>query len=140
MYMDIRVRFYYILSAILLMGGCFKPGGDWLYHHPPNEIVCDQPWTLTAKLLVNEKHVDLAEECKDFMIHIRDSRSDEYSEIRMMLISQNESPRFLEAELKAEMPLIPCNSKIDYVEYYMDHMTRGTTYNRSKLYTVPIRQ
>jgi hypothetical protein len=138
---------YYALTlySLLFLGlpcisGCYVAGGVCGMTAPPRNIPCDNPCVITISIFVNPpealgKHI---ERCKNVTLHIRNSLSDNFAAVPMVL----ESANFNAGELcwNATIEPIPCDSHIEYVEYYIDY-TFGYNYSkyyRTNCYKVPV--
>ena len=54
------------------------------------------------------------------------------------MVVESLEPKLGRANLKANMPPIPCDSVCEYVEYYYDSISPNDSYNRSKVYTAVV--
>ncbi|MGA2172003.1 MAG: hypothetical protein ABSG82_03180 [Sedimentisphaerales bacterium] len=129
-----------LFLGLLCTSGCQVAGGGGMFYGPPNNIICEKPWDITVKYVVvpidpKEKFGKLTERYKNVTIHLRDSVNSDFVAVPMVVESANSG--IGELQMKADMKPIPCNSGIEYVEYYIDCMFNGV-YNRTKLYRVPI--
>lgn len=130
----------FLLCLFPWISGCYLPGGGGTIHTPSKKIICDKPWEITVEFFVipvdpKEKHGKLAEEWKDVTIHIRDSLNGNFLAVPMVVESVN--PKISKMYLKASMKPIPCDSGIEYVEYYMDFVFDRRN-NSTKTYKVPV--
>ncbi len=114
----------YSVSLLLLLciSGCYVAGVIWERTLPPDKIICDWPWYASIDIVVNppqiiDKH---PERCKNVTVHIRDSADSNFIAVPMVLDSTNLNRGALYLYWKAEMKPVPCDSNIDYVEYYID--------------------
>ncbi len=130
----------FVLCLSLCISGCNIAGGGFVHYRPPKKIICDQPWVITIGYSVvpvdpKEKYGKLAERWKNVTIHIRDSLNGNFLAVPMVVESVN--PQIGEIYYKADMKPLPCNSGIEYVEYYIDEIF-GPNYNRTRLYKIPV--
>jgi len=131
---------YFVLCLFPWISGCYLPEGGGMFYGPPKKIICDKPWEITVKYVVipadpKEKYGKLSERYRDVTIHIRDSLNGNFLAVPMVIESVN--PEIGEMRMKADMKLIPCDSGVEYVEYYIDNIF-GPNYNRTKLYKIPV--
>ena len=138
---DFPAEIYSVLFFLLLcIGGCYLPSGGGTIHTPSKKIICDKPWVITLGFYVwpedpKEKYGKLAERWKDVTIHIRDFSNDNFLAVPMVIESVN--PEIGEMRMKADMKLIPCDSGVEYVEYYIED-TFGYHYSRTEIFKVPV--
>jgi hypothetical protein len=107
-------------------------------------IVCGISWEATIDIVVRPpqtvyKH---PERCKDVTVHIRDSADSNFIAVHMVLDSANLNRGECYLYWKAGMKPVPCDSNIEYVEYYIDFsIVKYGHYNvnrRTDCYRVPV--
>lgn len=141
MWKDFLAGLYSVsLLLLLCISGCLVPRSGGMSHLSPKNIVCGQPWVISAVFYIvpsdpKERYGKLTERYKDVTIHIRDSVNSDFVAVPMVVESAN--PAKGEIQYLANMKATPCDSGIEYVEYYIDKTFKGI-YNRSKYYTVPV--
>jgi hypothetical protein len=117
------------------------PGGGGGSIRPPEKIICDKPWVIPIVFSVwpddpKEKYGKLVDRYRNVVIHIYDSTTNDYTTVPAETpgIVFNERKRLA---IRANMKPIPCDSGIEYVEYYIDFVFDGRN-NSTKIYRVPV--
>jgi hypothetical protein len=128
------------LSLLLCASGCQVAGGGGMRYNPPENVICGHPWVISADFYIippdqKERYGKLTERYKDVTVYICNSRDSNFIAVPMVVESAN--PKTGDLRMKADMKLIPCDSGITYVEYYICSKLNGV-YNRTKSYRVPI--
>lgn len=132
--------FSVLLLLLLCISGCYFPNSVGMRYGPPREIVCGKPWLIELSYHVvpldpKQKHGKLTERIKDVVIYIHNSSDSNF--IAIPLSATNISPEIGEIQFNATMKPVPCDSGIEYVEYYIEE-TCDCVYNRTRLYRVPV--
>jgi len=140
MYKYLVTGLYYVLFLLLPgITGCIVVGGGGMFHHPPEKIICDKPWVITAIFVVTprdpkEKYGKLTERWT-VAVNIRNSSIGNFTAVPMVIESVN--PEMGELHLKANMKPIPCTPDINYIDYYIDDIF-DHNYHRMGLHSVPV--
>jgi hypothetical protein len=131
----------FVLCLFPCISGCYLPGGGGGSIRPPKKVICDKPWVITTVFSVwpddpQEKYGKLTDRYRNVVIHIRDSTTNDYTAVPAETpgVVFHEGTRLA---VKANMKPIPCDSGIEYVEYYMDFVFDGRN-NSTKKYRVPV--
>jgi hypothetical protein len=128
---------FLLIPLTLCTSGCWWGGGG-TFHHPLPTVHRGEPWVVKVQYSTDPRdwRWSLSEKCKNFTAHFRDSQSEDFLAVPMVIVSME--PKIGRAELEAKMPAVPCDAGIEYVEYYYDNITPNYVYNRTKVFRIPV--
>lgn len=132
-------RFSLILMLLLCTSGCyFMHDSMGIFHDPPNNFTCARPWIIKVTFYSDPRNeqINLTEVSQTFVLNFRSSSSDIFCAVPMTV--ERVEHAIGKVFLKAEIPL-NCDN-IEYVEYFMDFLTRGDIYHKTKSYRIPVHQ
>lgn len=122
------------------MSGCQIAGSGHMRYIPPQKIICNKEWKTEICVSLTlpdpkEKYGKFVDRYKDVNIHIRDSLNENYINVPMIIKKADQATG--EIIFTTTMKAIPCNTGIEYVEYYIDFIF-DHNYQRTKIYKIPV--
>lgn len=122
-----------LFLVMFFINGCWWAGSG-TYHRALKTIPCDKPWVIRIqyKKDPNNWRINLSEKAESYQVYYRLITSGEYVAVPMTV--ESIEPKLGTANLKAEMPSVPCGNIGEYLEYYYCSMTSDSAYNEPRIF------